>query len=57
MIEQVRSESRRRRFLAPMAHLSDTMLEHLVDDVDGIDHVVLAGAAHSGPGLPLVQLG
>lgn len=39
--ETLAPESRRRRFLAPVMHLSDAMLEHLVDDVDGIDHVAL----------------
>ena len=43
--ETLAPESRRRRFLAPVMHLSDSMLERLVDDVDGIDHVgVLVGA-------------
>ncbi len=39
--ETLAPESRRRRFLAPVLHLSEAMLEHLVDDVDGIDHVAL----------------
>ncbi len=49
--ETLGPESRRRRFLAPMAHLSDTMLEHLVDDVDGIDHVALVLCVESSPDL------
>ncbi len=39
--ETLAPESRRRRFLAPVVHLSDAMLQHLVDDVDGVDHVAL----------------
>lgn len=39
--ETLGPESRRRRFLAPVLHLSEAMLEQLVDDVDGIDHVAL----------------
>lgn len=34
-------ESRRLRFLTPVDHLTDSMLQRLVDDVDGIDHVAL----------------
>lgn len=34
-------DSRRRRFLSPVTHLSDQMLTRLVDDVDWIDHVAL----------------
>ena len=33
---------RNRRFLSSVPHLTDAMLDHLVDDVDGIDHVALA---------------
>lgn len=39
--ESLAPESRRRRFLAPVVHLSEAMLRHLVDDVDGVDHVAL----------------
>lgn len=39
--ETLSPESRRRRFLGPVLHLSDAMLTHLVDEVDGIDHVAL----------------
>ena len=49
MFEQLSPESRRRRFLAPMTHLSDGMLRQLVDEVDGIDHVALVLAVE-GPG-------
>ena len=34
-------ESQRHRFLAPVPHLTDAMLDHLVDEVDGVDHVAL----------------
>ena len=47
--ETLAPESRRRRFLAPVMHLSDAMLEHLVDDVDGIDHVALVLCAETSP--------
>jgi GNAT superfamily N-acetyltransferase len=47
--ETLAPESRRRRFLAPVMHLSDTMLEHLVDDVDGIDHVALVLCVETSP--------
>lgn len=47
--ETLSPESRRRRFLAPVRHLSDVMLEHLVDDVDGIDHVALVLCAETTP--------
>lgn len=39
------TETKRRRFLAPVDRLSGPMLRHLVDDVDGVDHVALALAA------------
>lgn len=39
--EALSEDSRRRRFLSPVTHLSDQMLKHLVDDVDWIDHVAL----------------
>jgi RimJ/RimL family protein N-acetyltransferase len=35
-------ESRNRRFLSSVPHLTEGMLDHLVDEVDGIDHVALA---------------
>lgn len=47
--EKLAPESRRRRFLAPVLHLSDSMLEHLVDDVDGIDHVALVLCVETDP--------
>lgn len=33
--------SRRQRFLAPVDRLTDSMLDQLVDSVDGVDHVAL----------------
>jgi ribosomal protein S18 acetylase RimI-like enzyme len=47
--EHLSPESQRRRFLAPVRHLSDAMLDHLVDDVDGIDHVALVLCAETAP--------
>lgn len=46
--ENLSPESRRRRFLGPVVHLSDAMLKHLVDEVDGIDHVALVLMAEVG---------
>ena len=40
--EGLSPESRNHRFLASISHLTDAMLDHLVDEVDGIDHVALA---------------
>ena len=40
--ESLSAESRDHRFLASVPHLTDSMLDHLVDEVDGIDHVALA---------------
>lgn len=47
--ETLSPESQRRRFLAPVRHLSDTMLDHLVDDVDGVDHIALVLCAETSP--------
>lgn len=47
--ETLAPESRRGRFLSAVTHLSDSMLEHLVDDVDGIDHVALVLCAETSP--------
>jgi RimJ/RimL family protein N-acetyltransferase len=49
--ESLGPESRRRRFLAPVAHLSEAMLHHLVDDVDGVDHVALVLCAETSHGV------
>jgi RimJ/RimL family protein N-acetyltransferase len=40
--EHLSAQSRNHRFLSSVPHLTDTMLDHLVDDVDGVDHVALA---------------
>ena len=40
--EQLSEDARYHRFLTTVPHLSETLLHHLVDDVDGIDHVALA---------------
>ncbi|MDI6908325.1 GNAT family N-acetyltransferase [Nocardioides sp.] len=40
--EQLSEETRFHRFLAAVPHLTDTMLDHLVDEVDGVDHVAIA---------------
>ena len=39
--EHLSLETRFDRFLAAVPHLTDTMLDHLVDDVDNLDHVAL----------------
>ena len=40
--EQLSVDSRYHRFLATVPHLSDAQLDHLVGEVDGVDHVALA---------------
>jgi RimJ/RimL family protein N-acetyltransferase len=40
--EALSMETRNHRFLSNVPHLTDAMLDQLVDDVDGIDHVALA---------------
>jgi RimJ/RimL family protein N-acetyltransferase len=47
--EELSPESRRQRFLAPVNRLSESMLEHLVDEVDGVDHVALVLFAEGPP--------
>lgn len=49
--ENLSEETRRARFLAPVMHLSDTMLQHLVDDVDGENHVALVLSAETEDGV------
>ena len=49
--EELSEEARRQRFLTPVARLSDSMLNHLIDDVDGIDHVAYVLAAETDPGV------
>lgn len=48
--EKLSPESRRSRFLTPVMRLSDTMLDRLVDGVDGIDHVALVLMAETPSG-------
>ncbi|MDP3894286.1 GNAT family N-acetyltransferase [Nocardioides sp.] len=47
--EELSDESRRQRFLAPVSRLSEAMLDHLIDDVDGVDHVALVLFAEGPP--------
>ena len=49
--ETLSPESQRRRFLAPVRHLSDAMLDHLVDDVDGVDHIALVLCVETSSGV------
>jgi len=37
--ETLSPETQFHRFLAPVPHLTESMLDHLVDEVDGVDHV------------------
>ena len=37
--EHLSPETKLHRFLTPIPHLTESMLHHLVDDVDGVDHV------------------
>lgn len=46
---ELSEETRRLRFLSPMKQLSEAMLDHLVNDVDGIDHVALVLVAEVEP--------
>lgn len=39
--EKLSPDSRFHRFLAAVPHLTDSLLTHLVDEVDGVDHVAL----------------
>ena len=39
--EQLSPESRYHRFLTGVPHLTDQLLDHLVGEVDGVDHVAL----------------
>lgn len=40
--EHLSPEARVHRFLTGVPHLTEPMLDHLVDEVDGVDHVALA---------------
>jgi len=55
--EQLSPESIRRRFLGPVVHLTEGMLQRLVDDVDGIDHVALVLMAEAGDDVIPVAIG
>lgn len=39
--ERLSERSRYHRFLTGVPHLTDQLLDHLVDEVDGVDHVAL----------------
>jgi RimJ/RimL family protein N-acetyltransferase len=39
--EHLSSRAKLHRFLAPVPHLTETMLDRLVDEVDGVNHVAL----------------
>lgn len=39
--DELSAESRFHRFLSAAPHLTDSMLHHLVDDIDGIDHIAV----------------
>lgn len=39
--ERLSERTRYHRFLSAVPHLTDQLLDHLVDEVDGIDHVAL----------------
>jgi RimJ/RimL family protein N-acetyltransferase len=54
--ETLSPESRRRRFLGPVLHLNEAMLKHLVDEVDGIDHVALIMMVEVGDDLEPVGI-
>ena len=51
--ERLSDESKYQRFLSPVPHLTEEMLDQLVDDVDGVDHVAyyvfLAGESSAMP--------
>ena len=53
--ETLSEETRYHRFLTGVPHLTAPLLDHLVDDVDGIDHVALGLVAvdEEGVGVPV----
>ena len=53
--ETLSEETRYHRFLTGVPHLTPPLLDHLVDDVDGVDHValVLVVLDHDGSGVPV----
>lgn len=52
--EHLSPETRLHRFLTPVPHLTESMLDHLVDEVDGVDHVarVMFVLEDGGVGVP-----
>ena len=52
--ERLSPETQFHRFLAPVPHLTESMLDHLVDEVDGVDHVarVMFVLEEGGAGVP-----
>ena len=54
---QLSAESRDGRFLAGVPRLTDSMLDHLVDEVDGVDHVALTLAVADDEGGSPVAVG
>ena len=58
--EHLSPETRRKRFLSAVPHLTPAMLDQLVDDVDGIDHVALAlvviGDDHEGEAVGVARM-
>lgn len=47
--ETLSPETKRLRFLSPVLHLSGALLAHLVDEVDGLNHVALVLCAETQP--------
>ena len=56
-IDRRAPESVRSRFLGPVVHLTEAMLQTLVDDVDGVDHVALVLLAEVGDEVLPVAIG
>ncbi len=54
-VERLTPESRYLRFLSPLRTLDETMLQRLVDSVDGVNHVAVV--ATLSPGEPEAQRG
>lgn len=48
--ERLDPEAKYHRFLAAVPHLSEELLRHLVDDVDGVNHVALVMTAFDADG-------
>lgn len=54
---ELSEESKRLRFLAPVAQLSEGMLQQLVDHVDGVNHIALVVFVESGDRYEPVAIG